>query len=49
MTGLISNHDDLRRLVEWYGIAYQHLPVAADNRATQESRLLQTLADAEPS
>jgi formyltetrahydrofolate deformylase len=45
VTGVISNHDDLRRLVEWYGIAFHHLPVSADNRAAQESRLLQALAD----
>lgn len=27
---VISNHDDLRGLVEWYGIPYHHVPVPKD-------------------
>jgi formyltetrahydrofolate deformylase len=27
---VISNHEDLRSLVEWYGIPYHHVPVPAD-------------------
>lgn len=30
---VISNHDDLRSLVEWHGIAYHHVPVAEHDKA----------------
>lgn len=29
---VISNHDDLRRFVEWHGVTYHHVPVAPDNK-----------------
>lgn len=29
---VISNHDDLRSMVEWHGIPYHHVPVARDNK-----------------
>lgn len=32
---VISNHEDLRALVEWYGIPYHHVPVPADAAAKQ--------------
>lgn len=38
VVGVVSNHDDMRRLVEWYGLPYYHLPVNGDKPA-QESQL----------
>ncbi|HRG55363.1 MAG TPA: ACT domain-containing protein, partial [Lacunisphaera sp.] len=32
---VISNHEDLRSLVEWYGIPYHHVPVPADPAGKQ--------------
>jgi len=32
---VISNHDDLRSYVEWHGIPYHHVPVAADAAGKQ--------------
>ncbi|MCW5549541.1 MAG: formyltetrahydrofolate deformylase [Opitutaceae bacterium] len=32
---VISNHEDLRSLVEWYGIPYHHVPVPAEPAAKQ--------------
>lgn len=29
---VISNHDDMRSLVEWYGIPFFHVPIKADNK-----------------
>jgi formyltetrahydrofolate deformylase len=37
---VISNHEDARRLVEWHGIPYHHLPVTADTKAAQEKMIL---------
>ena len=32
IVAVISNHDDLRRMVEWHDIPYHHIPVGKDNR-----------------
>ena len=44
VVGVVSNHDDMRRLVEWYGLPYHHLPMAGDKPA-QETRLLERFAE----
>ena len=31
---VISNHDDLRGLVEWHGIPFHHIPVSPDTKTT---------------
>jgi len=38
---VVSNHPDLRPMVESYGIGFAHLPVDRENKAAQESRLLE--------
>jgi formyltetrahydrofolate deformylase len=40
VVGVVSNHEDQRRLVEWYGLPYYHLPIGTDGKAAQEQRLL---------
>jgi len=40
---VISNHDELRSLVEWYGIPFQHVPVPRDP-AGKEAALKRTAA-----
>lgn len=40
IVGVISNHDDCRGLVEWYGIPYHHLPVTAATKREQEAQIL---------
>jgi len=32
IVAVISNHDDLRRMVEWHDIPYHHVPVNPDNK-----------------
>ncbi|GGE71295.1 formyltetrahydrofolate deformylase [Streptosporangium jomthongense] len=32
IVAVISNHDDLRRMVEWHEIPYHHIPVSKENR-----------------
>lgn len=41
---VVSNHEDMRGLVEWHGIPYIHLPVGRDTKAEQEDRLLSLFA-----
>ena len=38
VVGVVSNHDEMRRLVEWYGLPYHLLP-AGDGKAAQEAKL----------
>jgi len=33
---VISNHNDMRAMVEWHGIPYYHLPVTKDTKPQQE-------------
>jgi len=40
---VISNHDELRSLVEWYGISFHHVPVPRD-AAGKETALKRTAA-----
>lgn len=40
---VISNHDDLRSMVEWHGIPYHHVPVNPDNKAESFAKV-ETLA-----
>ena len=37
---VVSNHEDLRPLVESFGVPYHHLPVTKDTKAEQEARVL---------
>ncbi|GHC33321.1 formyltetrahydrofolate deformylase [Kushneria pakistanensis] len=34
IAGVISNHEDMRSVVEWHGIEYHHVPVAADDKTS---------------
>lgn len=37
---VISNHEDLRSLVEWHHIPFHHLPVTKETKAAQEADML---------
>jgi len=43
MVGVVSNHDDLRRFVEWYNIPYHFLPIDQSNKEDQEARILEVM------
>ncbi len=42
---VISNHPDLRELVEPFGIPYHHIPVTADTKTEAEKRQLELVGD----
>ena len=44
IVGVVSNHPDLRSLVEWHQIPFHHLPVTADTRAQQEAQILELMS-----
>jgi formyltetrahydrofolate deformylase len=45
IVGVVSNHDDLRGLVEWHGLPWHHLPVTADTRDAQERAIEAMMAE----
>jgi formyltetrahydrofolate deformylase len=40
ITAVVSNHPDLRSLVESQGLRYVHIPVTAETKAAQEDKLM---------
>ncbi len=45
VAGVVSNHEDMRGLTEWYGLPFYYLPVNKENKAEQEARLLEIIND----
>lgn len=45
IVGVVSNHEDMRSLTEWYGLPYHYLPVTKDTKAKQEAQILQVMND----
>ncbi|AMO23650.1 formyltetrahydrofolate deformylase [Ramlibacter solisilvae] len=43
VVGVVSNHEDMRRLVDWYGLPYHYLPMA-DGKQAQEARFRDAIA-----
>ena len=44
ITGVVSNHDDLRSLVEWHGLTFHHLPITLATKTVQERAFLEVIA-----
>lgn len=44
IVGVVSNHEDLRGITEWYGIDYHYLPVSENNKDAQEDEVLRIIA-----
>lgn len=42
---IVSNHEDLRRLADWHGIPFHHVPVTPDTKAAAEAQLQNIMAD----
>lgn len=39
IAAVVSNHEDMRALVEWHDIPYHHLPISPDTKAGQEAQV----------
>ena len=44
IVGVVSNHETQRRLVEWHGLPFFHLPIEAGRKDEQEEKLLALFA-----
>lgn len=40
IVGVVSNHETQRRLVEWHGLPFHHLPIEPGHKEQQEEKLL---------
>jgi formyltetrahydrofolate deformylase len=40
VVGVVSNHSEMRRLVEWYELPFHHLPVTRETKPAQEAAFL---------
>ncbi|MGH8035232.1 MAG: formyltetrahydrofolate deformylase, partial [Lysobacterales bacterium] len=40
ITGVVSNHEDQRSLVQWYGLDYHHYPITTGKKPEQEAKIL---------
>ena len=47
IVGVVSNHEDCRGIVEWYGLPYHHLPITADTKPQQEAQILSLMDEQE--
>lgn len=47
IVGVVSNHETQRRLVEWHGLPFHHLPVVPGRKEEQELKLLALFAHIE--
>lgn len=47
ITAVVSNHQELRPMVEREGVPFIHLPVTADTKERQEQRLLEIIEETE--
>lgn len=45
ISAVVSNHLDLKPLVEAQGLQYVHLPVTPENKSTQENRLMEIVEE----
>tara|TARA_R110002167_G_scaffold1445_1_gene7070 strand:- start:35654 stop:36520 length:867 start_codon:yes stop_codon:yes gene_type:complete len=43
IVGVVSNHEHMRGITEWYKIPYHYLPVNAENKSEQESEILRII------
>lgn len=47
IVGVVSNHEEQRRLVEWHGLPFHHLPTGPGRKQQQEERLLALFTELE--
>ncbi len=40
VVGVVSNHEDMRSLTDWYNVPYHYLPMSAGKKAEQEAELM---------
>ena len=47
IVGVVSNHEDMRAITEWYGLPYHYLPITPETKPEQEAQIRAVMADAD--
>jgi len=47
IVGVISNHDDLRSMVEWYNVPFHHVPVDPNDKTESFAKVNQLIEEAD--
>lgn len=45
IVGVVSNHEHMRGITEWYGLDFHYLPITPETREQQESAILDIIRD----
>lgn len=45
IVGIVSNHDDLRNLADWYKVPFYHYPVTKQTKPQQEAQIVKCMED----
>ncbi|SMF04702.1 formyltetrahydrofolate deformylase [Alteromonadaceae bacterium Bs31] len=40
IVGVVSNHEEMRKLTDWYEVPFHYLPISKDTKAEQEGQML---------
>lgn len=40
IVGVVSNHEEMRKLTEWYEVPYHYLPVSKETKSDQEAQIM---------
>jgi len=43
VVGIVSNHNDLRALADWYKVPYYHFPITKETKPDQEAQILKCM------
>jgi len=47
IVGVVSNHEEMRKLTEWYEVPYYYLPVTKETKDEQEAKILSLMEEKE--
>src|SRR5690554_1883390 len=45
IVGVVSNHEDMRGITEWYGLEYHYLPITPETKEEQEEAILKIIEE----
>ncbi len=45
IVAVVSNHEDCRGMVEWYGLPFHHLPITPETKPQQEAQMLAVMEE----
>ncbi len=45
VVGVVSNHNDLKRIADWYKVPFYHFPISKETKSEQEAKILKCMDD----